>query len=113
MSPERRHDPEYWNDERPLGRVYFGRNDWLVHARSHLADEQYSPSSTSEVKLFGLSPTGHRDGAHVGVPTAAHRHAPVRAPGGFVLAPRGTVHRSSHDVAAAQCERSQGAVHYR
>jgi hypothetical protein len=55
-----REPPPYWNDERPLGRVYFGRNDWLVHARSHIADERYSHGGTSEVKLFGLAPTGTR-----------------------------------------------------
>jgi hypothetical protein len=59
MTTEREPAP-YWNDERPLGRVYFGRNDWLVHARSHLADEAYSASSTSEVKLFGVARTGRR-----------------------------------------------------
>ena len=55
-----REPPPYWNDERPLGRVYFGRSEWLVHARSHLADERYSAGGASEVRLFGLSPTGHR-----------------------------------------------------
>lgn len=59
MVTEREPTP-YWNDERPLGRVYFGRNDWLVHARSHITDEAYGPASTSEVKLFDITPTGQR-----------------------------------------------------
>ena len=59
MTSEREPAP-YWNDERPLGRVYFGRHDWLVHARSHVADERYSAGGTSEVQLFGLAPAGTR-----------------------------------------------------
>ncbi len=59
MVTEREPTP-YWNDERPLGRVYFGRNDWLLHAHSHLADEAYGPSSTSEVRLFEVTPAGRR-----------------------------------------------------
>ncbi len=71
MTTEREPLP-YWNDERPLGRVYFGHNDWLVHARSHLTDEAYSRSSTSEVQLFGISPTGRR----TWVQTRLYIHAP-------------------------------------
>ncbi len=59
MTTERERPP-YWNDERPLGRVHFGHHDWLMHARSHVADERYSRSDTSEVKLFGVSPTSSR-----------------------------------------------------
>jgi hypothetical protein len=59
--PEYEHERDhYWNDERPLGRVYFGRNHRLLHARSHIAAEAYSPASTSEDALFGLIPTGRR-----------------------------------------------------
>ena len=59
MVTEREPTP-YWNDERPLGRVHFGRGDWLVHARSHVADEAYGPASTSEVRLFDVTPRGRR-----------------------------------------------------
>jgi hypothetical protein len=59
MTTEREPLP-YWNDERPLGRVHFGGNNWLVHARSYVADEAYSPASTSEERLFGLTPRGRR-----------------------------------------------------
>src|SRR5687768_12470364 len=57
MRPERQPDP-YWHDERALGPVHLGGSDWLLHARSHLATERYSRYTTSEVQLFGLSPTG-------------------------------------------------------
>jgi hypothetical protein len=60
MTAERDTAPPYWNDERPLGRVHLGKGDWLVHARSHVADERYGHGDTSEVELFGLSPTGAR-----------------------------------------------------
>lgn len=73
--------PPYWNDERPVGRVHFGRNDWLVHARSHLANERYSHGGTSEVTLFSLAPTGSRmyvqSRLSIHAPEASVREAPI------------------------------------
>jgi hypothetical protein len=91
-TPERPNEPEYWNDERTLGRVCFGRNDWFVHARSHLADERYSPGSTSEVKLFGLSPTGQRTYVqsrfYIHAPEDSFREVPIgQAQAHFYRAP--------------------------
>ena len=71
--PEREREPTpYWNDERVLGRVSFGRHNWLVHARSHVADEAYSPTSTSEERFFGLT----RHGRRTYVQSRLYIHAP-------------------------------------
>lgn len=76
-----REPPPYWNDERVVGRVHFGRGDWLVHARSHVADERYSRSDTSEVKLFGVSPTGSRtyvqSRLYIHAPEDSFQEAPI------------------------------------
>jgi hypothetical protein len=80
MTTEREPLP-YWNDERSLGRVHFGHNDWLIHARSHIADERYSHGGTSEVKLFGLLPTGSRTYVqsrfYVHAPEDSFREVPI------------------------------------
>ena len=45
MNERELHRPEdaaqYWNDERELGAVYFGRDTRLVTVRSHIAEERF------------------------------------------------------------------------
>lgn len=74
FSPEEAADP-YWNDERALGRIYFGRADRLVTLRSHLAEERFFGRGSET--LFTLA---EREGLRTYVQSRFFTQPPVGRP---------------------------------